>query len=462
MPLIDELLVGLGFEYDPEEAKQFNEDVEKTVSIIKDLAKVAIAGAAAITSLTVASTRATDEQGKLASEIGDTVENIDALQFALKRAGGTGDGMTNNLRQLAIRAGEAARGVGSGVEAFGILGISSTDAEGKVKKTSDLLLEVSQRFQGLGKSRQIELADKLGLRDSILLLQQGPSAIRELTMEAEALGVTTGEDAAIAEEFQDSLTDIWQITKSLARTFSRSLAPILKESNDKFTEWWKTNREIIELNLPKWIDQFTMAMKLLSIAVGAFIAFRLVGHLVALVSLLKGLTVATLAANAAAFLLPALIAAGAIAFAALVEDAKVFFEGGESFIGEMVKQFPDWTTQIELAASALKIVSDLTDNIFESWSAIFKLFKGEGGLDEVKDILATGGPISALLQASGATAEGGIIAEASQLGTDLRKTAIEKLEIIIQGGADTAENIANAVFNTFQQASQDLNSSVDQ
>ena len=106
MAIIDELLVGLGFEYDPKEMKQFKEDVGKTTGVIKGLAKAAVAGAVAITGLTIASTRASDEQGKLADEIGDTVENIDALQFALERSGGSADGMTSSLRGLGIVTGK--------------------------------------------------------------------------------------------------------------------------------------------------------------------------------------------------------------------------------------------------------------------------------------------------------------------------------------------------------------------
>ncbi len=222
MALIDELLVGLGFEYDPKEMNEFKEDVSKTTGVIKNLARMAVVGAAAITGLAVASTRASDEQGKLADEIGDSVENIDALQFALERSGGSADGMTSSLRSLSIRAAEAARGVGSGVEAFGLLGISATNSNGDLKKSSDLMLEVSQRFQGLNKSQQIDLADKLGLSDSIRLLQQGPAAIRELTDEARALGVTTAEDAAAAAEFQDGLTNIWKIVKQVSRVLARS------------------------------------------------------------------------------------------------------------------------------------------------------------------------------------------------------------------------------------------------
>lgn len=461
MALIDELLVGLGFEYDPKEMKQFKDDVGKTVGILKSLTKVAVAGAVAITGLTVASTKASDEQGKLADEIGDTVENIDALQFALQRSGGTADGMSNSLRQLSIRAAEAARGAGAGVEAFGLLGISVTDANGKLKPTSDLLLEISDQFEGLSKSQQIELADKLGIRDSIRLLQQGKASIADLVSEAQALGVTTEEDAAIAAEFQDSLTDLWQVTKQISRTLSRIFAPILKELVNFFTDWWKINKDIIDQKLPEWIDKFTMAMKLLTIAVGGFIAFRLAGHLIALIGLLKGLSLATIGASAAALLLPALIAAAAVAFVALVQDAKVFFEGGESFIGDMIKKYPEWASEINVVASSLAVIADLTGMIFDGWSGIIDLFKDfsfDGLKEVVGNIPGFLGDVTGLSTVGG----GGLIPELGQSISNSASTVIDKLEIVVQGGADTAENIANAVLNVFEQTSQDLNSAVDQ
>lgn len=461
MALIDELLVGLGFEYDPKEMKQFKDDVGKTVDIVKSLTKAAVAGAVAITALTVSSTRATDEQGKLADEIGDTVENLDALQFAIQRTGGTADGMSNSLRNLAIRASEASRGTGSGVEAFGLLGISVTDLNGKLKPTSDLFLEISKQFETLDKAQQLELADKLGIRDSITLLQQGKASIADLVSEAQLLGVTTAEDAAIAAKFQDSLTDMWQIVKQVSRTLSKVFAPILDELVTAFTEWWKINREIIEQKLPEWIDKFTTAFKLLTVAVGAFLAFRLASHLIALIGLLKGLSLATLAAGAAAFLLPALIAAVATAFVALVEDAKVFFEGGESFIGDMVKKYPEWTSEINVAASALATVAELTGMIFDGWSGIIDLFKDfsfEGLKEVIGNIPGFLGDATGLVTVGG----GGLIPELGQSISNTASTVVDKLEIVVQGGADTAENIASAVLNVFEQTSQDLNTAVDQ
>ena len=484
MALIDELLVGLGFEYDSGEAKKFKDDIGKTVGVVKNLAKVAATTATALTGMVVASSRASDEQGKLADEIGETVANVSALQYAQQIAGGSADGMANSLRELSLRASEAARGVGSGVEAFGLLGISTTDANGQVKSASNLMKEVSGRMQGLGRARQIELADKLGLRESIRLLQLGPQAIEEMTVKAKALGDTTAEDAKVSAAFNDALVDLWSVTKHISRLFTRVLAPIMKEMVGTFTDWWIANRKIIEQNIPKWVDQLTMALKILSIAMGAFLAMRVLTHLYQMIALMRGLTLATLAANAGFFLLPLLLSALALAFVALVEDAKVFFEGGESFIGDMLEKYPEWAGEIRTVASVLQKVYDLTMMIFDGWDKIFGLFREEGadamnqalkdkGLGFLtKEIGVTeekSGPINDLLKNAGLgflTREVGLF-NSGTLDTPLTSktstsTVVEKLEILVNGSGQNPDDIAQSVYDVFLQTSQDLNSAVDQ
>ena len=507
MAVIDELLVGLGFEYDAGEAKKFSDDIGKTVGIVKELAKVALAAATALTGIVVASSLASDEQGKLADEIGETVSNINALQFAQQIAGGSADGMSNSLRELSLRASEAARGVGSGVEAFGLLGISTTGANGQIKSASNLLTEVSGKMQGLGRARQIELADKLGLRDSIRLLQMGPAAIVELTAKSKALGETTAEDARVSAEFNDALVEMWSVTKQLSRLLTRVLGPILNDMVDTFTDWWMVNRDLIEQNIPKWVEQFTTALKLLSVALGAFIAMRVLTHLYQMIALMRGLTLATLAANAGFFLLPLLLSALALAFVALVEDAKVFFEGGESFIGDMIEKYPEWAGEIRTIATLLQGVYNLTTMIFEGWDKIFKLFRKEGssgmnraltnivfeffrdkavdakneilkgiGLDSpTKDSNSTddqSGSVDDLLNSIGTeflTRNRGFLREemnSLQPGTLPSQTStsiiVQKLDIMVNGGNDSAENIGRSVYDMFLQTNQDLNSAVDQ
>jgi len=483
MAVIDELLVGLGFEYDAGEAKKFSDDIGKTVGIVKELAKVALAAATALTGIVVASSLASDEQGKLADEIGETVSNINALQFAQQIAGGSADGMSNSLRELSLRASEAARGVGSGVEAFGLLGISTTGTNGQIKSASNLLTEVSGKMQGLGRARQIELADKLGLRDSIRLLQMGPAAIVELTAKSKALGETTAEDARVSAEFNDALVEMWSVTKQLSRLLTRVLGPILNDMVDTFTDWWMINRDLIEQNIPKWVEQFTTALKLLSVALGAFIAMRVLTHLYQMIALMRGLTLATLAANAGFFLLPLLLSALALAFVALVEDAKVFFEGGESFIGDMIEKYPEWAGEIRTVASVLQGVYDLTMKIFEGWDKIFGLFREEGadamnqalkdkGLGFLtKEIGVTdeqSGPVNDLLKNIGMgflTREIGLF-QSGTLDTPLTSktsasTIVEKLEILVNASGNP-DDIAQSVYDVFLQTSQDLNSAVDQ
>ena len=274
MAVIDELLVALGFDYDPDDLEQFNKDLNKSISLIKKLATAVIAGTTALIAFSTATTAVADKQGKLAKQTGLSVGEIDSLQFALKRAGENGDSLEATLEQFSIRLSEASRGTGSAVEALGILGLTATDSNGKLKGMTQVILEVSDAIQGLDTARQIDLADKLGLKDAVLLLQEGSAGIKALTAEARAFGVTTDKDAAISADFQDSLVDIFQIVRQISRVLSSLLTPALDKIANNFTEWFKINRELLEQNIPKFIKGAANALKLLTIASLAFIGIR--------------------------------------------------------------------------------------------------------------------------------------------------------------------------------------------
>lgn len=470
--MLDELLVGLGFKYDPEDVKKFKDDLSKTTDLVSKITKAAIGAATAITGMTIASTKASDEQGKLSNQIGVSVEEIDALQFALTRAGGSSDGMSSSLKTLTIRAAEAARGIGSGVEAFGILGISATNSNGEVKKSSDLMLEISNRMMGLSKAKQVELSDKLGIGDSILLLQEGPKAIRDLISEAELLGVTTSEDAKIAADLQDNLTDLWKVVKSGSRVLSREFAPIISSVITDMTSWWKENRKMIEQNLPEWIDKAAKAFKILSIVTGIWLAMKLPSYLLLAANLFSTLLSRVLAFGATLLSIPAIIGLAITAIGLLAEDAKAFFEGGDSFIGDMLDKYPKWSAEIKIAASLLATMYDITMSIFDGWSKIFDLFD-KISLDGIKETLSNIpgflGDITGLY-----TVEGNGILQDTPIpnntispseinnNSSSKSIRVDKIEIPVYNNSSDPGQVADAVYNVFQQASQDLNSAVDQ
>lgn len=461
MAIIDELLVGLGFDYNDKQLAKYRSDLKKTTGLIVEFAKVAAAGAAALTGLAVTTTAASDSQGKLADELGVAVDKLDALQFANQRAGGSAEGMADSLQQLSIRASEASRGLGSGVEAFGLLGISATAANGELKPTVDLMLEVSRVLQGLNKAKQIELSDKLGLRGSVRLLQAGPQEIRNLIAEAENLGVTTKEDAAIAAEFQDTLTNLWQTVKAGSRVLTRILAPAIKDIVDPMVEWWKTSKDLIESNLEGWARNVTTTVKLLGMALGVFIGGKLALGIGGVVKSLRAMSTAAIVASASALLLPALIGAGIAAFLLLVDEAKTFFEGGDSYIGDLIEKYPEWTSQIESVAAAFRVVADITQMIWDGWKAIFDMF-GNSTFEDFKEVLGNLpgflGDVTGLAPLEG---EGILSSIGSTIGSTA-STTVDKIDIVVQGGIDTAAQIADSVFNIFQQTTQELNSPVDQ
>jgi hypothetical protein len=490
MAVIDELLVGLGFEYDSKELDKFKNDVDKTVTSIKQFATVVISATAALTAFVAASANASDEQGKLADEIGVSVEEIDALEFALKRSGGTAQGMADALRQLSVRAAETARGVGEGIEAFGLLGISVSDTQGDVKSTSDLLLEISDRFKNLSQSRQIELADKLGIRGALRLLQQTPAGIQKLIQEAKALGVTTREDAVISAEFNDSLTDFWQITKEISRVLTRSLAPALTKSNKVIEDWWKRNKAVIELNIPKYVDMATKAFNALAIAAAGFITYQALNLLISIATAVRGVAVAAFLADGAFALLPFALAALGLAFVAATEDAHGFFKGQQSIFGDLEKKYPEYKRTIDDIAAVFDTMATLTLMIFKGWGEIFNLFRSNEGTVEkatpgsaqAQEPLTVTGGLAAIGRGVRSVGEFGgnvlgflgdvtgispletrspnIVAPTG--GNKTSNVNVDTVNVNVNAASGDPKEIATQVSNIFTQTTNDLKTAVDQ
>ena len=243
MSIIDELLVGLGFEFDEKELDSFNKQVNETKKLLGGLVKITIAASAAVGALIKTSATATDEVTKQARQINVLVSEYDALLHASEITTGSTGAMSSALQNLSVRASEASRGVGSGVEAFGMLGISVTDANGNLKTTDKLLSETADALNAFAdQGQRLELADKLGLREIDLLLRDGSAGIKKLTDEAKELGVITKEDAKAAEDFNDAQSRMFRALNTVRRLIATGLLPQVQKSIDSFTEWLKINK----------------------------------------------------------------------------------------------------------------------------------------------------------------------------------------------------------------------------
>jgi len=397
MAIVDELLVGLGFEFDEKELGNFQKSVDSTTKVLGNFIKVTFAATAAVGALLGTSAKATDEVTKQARQVNVLTGEYDALLHASEITTGSSQSVSAALQNLSVRASEAARGVGSGVEAFGMLGISATDANGKIKTTDVLLSETADALNNLeDESQRLELADKLGLKEINLLLLEGSGGIKKLTDEAKALGVITEEDAKAAEAFNDAQSRMLRVLNTVRRMIATGLLPELQNVIDTFTEWLKANKAIIKQRfqvfvkvlgkvlsvlgktfgivldiLGRFVDTIgglDNALRLLVITFGAIIAMRIGALFLSFVTLMRSAGTAALVMNAKMLLIPILIGLAIAALALLIEDIITFINGGDSLFGEMLKEFP-------LINKAFEILREI---LSEVWDFVQMIGKGIG------------------------------------------------------------------------------------
>jgi len=473
--LLQSFMVGLGYDYDDAGLKEFELDVETVSAGVAKLAQVAIGGAAALTAIVVASTAASDEQGKLAAEVNTSVENIDALTFALERSGGTADGMTSSLRGIARRASEAQRGIGEGVEAFGLLGINVSDSNGQLKDSDQLLKEVASGMQGLRAGRQIELAEKLGITGSLRLLQQGRGEIEALTTQARNLGVTTEEDARIAAEFQDSLTNLWKIIKDVSRTVARELAPLMTTIINRFTDWWEVNRDLVNSRLEQWIRRIIAGAKVLAFVMAFLGGVAVLNGIAKLVVLFRALAIRIAAVKIAIFAIPLAIAIGVAAILLLLEDVYAFFNGKESVLGELVKDSPRAEAALISIGELFKDIFGTVGKILDGWKEIANL-ASKFSVENVKEQVKLAPKVFGLIKDDVVDFFGGGDDEPNGLVTPTpqRNAVINPRFRAIQNSRSSnvnntfnitgtnAEEIAQATNEKFQQTMNDMETTVDQ
>ncbi|MCH8821330.1 hypothetical protein IID23_02280 [Patescibacteria group bacterium] len=383
MAIIDEALVALGYEFDDKELKDFQDSTEVLEDSLKAVTAAAIAAATAFGVMLFASAQTTDALGKQARIIGLNVAELDALNFAAEQAIGTSAGVANALETLSIRASEAARGIGGGVEAFGILGVSATDANGNVRNTVDILLETADALNRLETNAQrLELADKLGLRDLNLLLQEGSAGISLLTQEAIKLGVVTTKDAKAAEDFNDEWNRLKRTFSIIITQLATDLLPLVKELLEDFTAWVKENKELIRSGIDTFLINLGTILRTLGLIIGAIIATKFILFIIRMGVAIRALSIAILTLNASFLIIPLLIAAAVALIALIVEDIVGFFQGKDSVTGRAIEAFAVlWK---DIWDGIQTGIADAVDFIIEKIDGIFGAFKSFG--DYLKNI----------------------------------------------------------------------------
>lgn len=190
------------------------------------LAKDAIIG---LGQFVMGGAHAAEQMGDLAQSSGTTVESFSKLAYAARLSGSSAEEMGSALGKLSRTMTEATSG-GAQAQLFQAIGVSITDASGKMRSSTDVFRDVSEAF-----SRMEDGAAKTALAQEIFgksgaalipIMNEGAEGIDRAAEEAERFGhVVTEEGAASSEKFNKAMTRMGMIGEGLAQRVAQNIAP---------------------------------------------------------------------------------------------------------------------------------------------------------------------------------------------------------------------------------------------
>lgn len=106
---------------------------------------------------------------------------------------------------------------------------SLTDADGKLKSTEELILELSDVMKGMDNGSAIALARSVGIRDigQIALLRRGRVELERNVAAMKKSGAYTDEDAKKSKEFSKSLLAVSRAIRNMLLPVFRLIVPIM-------------------------------------------------------------------------------------------------------------------------------------------------------------------------------------------------------------------------------------------
>ena len=183
---------------------------------------VPLATGAGLAAMAKGAIDAADNMNDLSQKTGVSVESLSKFQQAANASGTSIEGVGAAMLQFSKRF---QGGAGPAADALKAIGISATDASGKLKSTDQVMLEVADKFKNIedgGKKAELAMAlfGKAGA-DMIPLLNGGSKAVTDLS------ATMTGAFAKGADSLNDKLAALQGKLLALGVNIGTALMPAL-------------------------------------------------------------------------------------------------------------------------------------------------------------------------------------------------------------------------------------------
>lgn len=288
--------------------------------------------------------------GRLAKTLDTTSNVLSAWRGMAVLVGGTAQGVTGSIQNLVTQFQEfSMTGESSVIPYFRALGVNIADSNGRMRATSDILLDLAGKFEGMDPARAAAFGKALGLDEgTINLLIKGRAAVQGMLDDQKRLGVITAADAEAGAALQRAWGELTQAGTSLGRTLVTAVTPILVKVLEVFTDlavWARDHQPLVQ---------------------AAFVGLAAVAVVLGAALLIPSAAFIGIAAAIAA-----VIAAGAL----LYDDWQTWMNGGKSLFGD----FFDFVAALFTGSA---------EDIKRTWNALFGDLSGsfDGFIDYIKNI----------------------------------------------------------------------------
>lgn len=194
-----------------------------------------------------------DYLAKTSERLGFTVEELQKFEYVADLAGVSSEKFTKGMKTLSDASYRAVSGQEEFRKAFSALQIPLKNADGKLRSSQELFLDLADRFskKGIGEysiNQKIFAAQKLlgkSGTDMITVLNQGSDAIKKQMQELVDLGIVKEEDAEKSALYRDEVGKLRRAIDYLSVAVARDLFSPMTESVQYLTNYLKANRNVL-------------------------------------------------------------------------------------------------------------------------------------------------------------------------------------------------------------------------
>lgn len=211
---------------------------------IQNLGKAfAVAGGAITAALGAAAVKTAnfgDEINDLSQRTGVSTETLSGYKLAADNSGTSISTLAMGLKGLSSNMVDAAGGIDAAGKKFEALGISVVNADGSLRSSNDVLLDVAQRFSEMEDGAEktalaVDLFGKAGM-EMIPFLNMGREGLRANYENAQRFGAVVSQEAARAcDEFNDSLGNMKAALGGTVREIGGAVMPSIQGLIEKVT-----------------------------------------------------------------------------------------------------------------------------------------------------------------------------------------------------------------------------------